>query len=82
MPLTVLTQIGYRLVKADTAAATTLDPVQDFLRIGPPGQPTQLSGQELLQRLPAVLGAALQGRVHIIGQIADEQVRHAYIMQA
>jgi hypothetical protein len=36
----------------------------------------------LLQRLPAAAGAALQGRMHIVGQIADEQVRHAYIMQA
>jgi hypothetical protein len=37
MPLPVLTKIGYRLVKADTAAAATLDPVQDFLRIRPLG---------------------------------------------
>ena len=43
-------------MKADAAAATALDPVEDLLDAWPFGQPPQLSGQELLQRLPAPLG--------------------------
>jgi hypothetical protein len=82
MPLPVLAQVDDCLVKADVAAAAALDPVQDFLRVRTLGQSAQLSSQELLQRLPALLGAALEGRVHVVRKVADQQVRHAYIMQA
>jgi hypothetical protein len=63
-------------------AAATLDPVQDFLHAGPPGETAKLSSQVLLQGLALTLCTPLQGSVDILGKVADEQVRHAYIMQA
>ena len=46
-----------------------LDPVQHLIDAGPLGQPPQLAGQELLQRLAAPLGPALQGGVDVVRNI-------------
>ena len=58
------------------------DPVQDFIHAGPPGEAAKLSGQELLQGLALALCALLKGGVDVVRKVADEQIRHAYIMQA
>jgi hypothetical protein len=82
MPGPVFAQVFRGLAEADAAAAMSLDPVQDLLDAWPFGQPPQLSGQELLQRLPAALGPALQGSMDVIWKVTYEHVRHAFIMQA
>ena len=41
---------------------------------------TQLDSEVLLQRLVAALGLALKSGVHVLGNIADQNVWHAYIM--
>ena len=40
----------------------------------------QLTGKELLQRLAPSLSPALKSGVHILGNVTDQQVWHAYIM--
>jgi hypothetical protein len=82
MPLLVLAQVLGSLGQAYVAAVAALDPVQDFIHAGPPGEAAKLCGQELLQGLALALGALLKGGVDVLGQVPDEQIRHAYIMQA
>jgi hypothetical protein len=82
MPLPVLAQVLGSLGQAHAAAVAAFDPVQDFIHAGPPGEAAKLSGQELLQGLALALCALLKGCVHVVGKVADEQIRHAYIMQA
>jgi hypothetical protein len=67
-------------VQADAAAGTAFDPVQNLIDARPIGQAAELGGEELLQRLAAPLGAALERGVHVVRDITYEQVRHAYIM--
>jgi hypothetical protein len=82
MPFPVLAQVLSSLGQAYAAAVAPLDPVQDFIYAGPPGQAAELSGQELLQGLALALCALLKGGVDIVGKVSNEQIRHAYIMQA
>jgi hypothetical protein len=82
MPLPVLAQVLGSLGQAYVAAVAAFDPVQDFIHAGPPGEAAKLSGQELLQGLALALGALLKGGVDVLGKIPNEQIRHAYIMQA
>jgi hypothetical protein len=82
MPFSVLAQVLSSLRQAYVAAVTPLDPVQDFIHAGPPGEAAELSGQELLQGLALALCALLKGGVDVVGKVANEQIRHAYIMQA
>jgi hypothetical protein len=58
------------LAQADPPATAVTDAVEDFVDGGSLGQPTQFAGQVLLQRLAAALGAALQGGVDVVGNIA------------
>ena len=46
------------------------------------GEVTQLDSEVLLQRLVAALGLALESGVHVLGDIADQNMRHACIMLA
>jgi hypothetical protein len=57
------------------------DPIQHLVDRGAFGQPTQLRGQILLQRLPVLLGPALQAGMNVIWHVTDQYIRHAYIMQ-
>jgi hypothetical protein len=82
MPFPVLAQVLSSLGQAYVAAVAPLDPVQDFIHAGPPGEAAELSGQELLQGLALALCALLKGGVDVVGKVANEQIRHAYIMQA
>ena len=82
MPFPVLAQVLSSLGQADVAAVAPLDPVQDFIHAGPPGEAAELSGQELLEGLALALRALLQGGVDVVGKVANEQIGHAYIMQA
>jgi hypothetical protein len=82
MPFPVLAQVLRSLGQAYVAAVAPLDPVQDFIHAGPPGEAAELSGQELLQGLALALCALLKGGVDVVGKVANEQIRHAYIMQA
>jgi hypothetical protein len=43
------------------------------------GEVTQLDSEVLLQRLVAALGLALESGVHVLGDIADQNMRHADI---
>jgi hypothetical protein len=81
MPFPVLAQVLGGLGQAYVAAAAAaLDAVQDFIDAGPPGEAAKLSGQELLQGLALTLRALLKGGVDVVWKVADEQIRHAYIM--
>jgi hypothetical protein len=82
MPFPVLAQVSGSLGQAYVAAVAALDPVQDFIHAGPPGEAAKLGGQELLQGLALALCALLKGGVDVVGKVADEHIRHAYIMQA
>ena len=83
MPFPVFAQVLRGPGQADMAAvAAALDAVQDLIHAGPPGEPAKLGGQELLQGLALAFCALLKGGMNVVGKVADEQVRHAYIMQA
>jgi hypothetical protein len=82
VPLPVLAQVLGSLGQAYVAAVAAFDPVQDFIHAGPAGEAAKLGGQELLQGLALALCALLKGGVDVLGNVADEQIRHAYIMQA
>ena len=75
-------QVLGSLGEAHVAAVAALYAVKDFIHAGPPGEAAKLSGQELLQGLALALSALLKGGVDVVGKVADEQIRHAYIMQA
>jgi hypothetical protein len=57
-----------------------VDAIQHLIDTWPLGQPAQLPSKVLLQRLATLLSPALQGSVHILGNIPYQHVRHAYIM--
>jgi hypothetical protein len=82
MPFPVLAQVLGSLGQAYVAAVAAFDAVQDFIHAGPPGEAAKLSGQELLQGLALALCALLKGGMDVVRKVADEQIRHAYIMQA
>jgi hypothetical protein len=58
------------------------DVVEDVADRASLGEMPELDGQVLLQRLMAVLGFALQGSVDVVGDVANQDVGHAYIMLA
>jgi hypothetical protein len=68
------------LGEADSTAATSFDPVEDVGEGWPFGETGQLAGEILLEGLAALLGAMLQGGVNGVGDVADENVGHAFIM--
>lgn len=74
-------QILGSLREPDDSAAALVDLFQHLLDRGLLGQATQFTGEVLLERLPAPLGATLKRRMHIIGNVADEHI-HAYKMLA
>lgn len=80
MPGAVFSEIVSGLAQAHPATATAIDAIQHLIDARPLRQPPQLRGKELLQRLAASLGPALQGGVNIVGKVSYQQVRHAYIM--
>jgi len=68
------------LLQANLASSAALDAIQHLIDTWALRQPAQLTGKELLQRLTAPLSPALKSGVHILGNVTDQQVRHAYIM--
>ena len=60
--------------------ATVADLIEDLADRALLGEVTQLDSEVLLQRLVAALGLALQSGVHVLGDIADQDMRHACIM--
>ncbi len=56
------------------------DLVEDLADRAALGQVAQFHGKVLLKRLVAYLGFALQLSMHVIRDVTDENVRHAYIM--
>jgi hypothetical protein len=80
MPGPLFGKIVGGLPQAHPAAATALDAIQHLIHTGPLRQPAQLTGKELLQRLAAPLSPPLKSGMNVLGDITDQQVRHAYIM--
>ena len=80
MPGPLFGKIVGGLLQANVASSAALDAVQYLIDTRALRQPAQLTGKELLQRLTPPLSPALKSRVHILGNITDQQVRHAYIM--
>jgi hypothetical protein len=70
------------LLQTYPASRVAFDAIQDLIDAGPFGDAAQFTGEELLQGLAASLGPALEGGVNIVGQVAYQHVRHAYIMIA
>jgi len=80
MPLPLFGKVIGGLLQADPATAMTFDAIQHLIDTRPLRQPAQLPSEVLLQRLSTLLSPALQGGVHILGNIPHEHVWHAYIM--
>jgi hypothetical protein len=59
-----------------------LDSIQKFLRGRPSGQPGELPGKILLQRLPPPLRPLQECRVNVFRNATYEKVCHAFIMIA
>src|SRR4051812_30610556 len=64
-------QVGHGRLQADVAAVLRFDLVEDLADRALLGEVAQLYSEVLLQRLVAALGFALQGGVHVLGDIAD-----------
>ena len=73
-------QVGHGRLQADATAVLRFDLVEDLADRALLGEVTQLDSEVLLQRLMAALGLALQSGVHVLGDIADQDMRHACIM--
>lgn len=80
MPFPLSSKVLGGLLEAHPATLMTLDALQHLINARAPRQPAQFTRQVLLQRLAALLGPALQSGVHVVGDVADQQVRHACIM--
>jgi len=80
MPGPLFGKIVGGLPQAHPASSTALDAIQHLINARAFRQPAQLTREELLERLAAPLSPPLKSGVHILGNITDQQVRHAYIM--
>jgi hypothetical protein len=80
MPRPLLGKIVSGLLQANLATSAALDAIQHLIHTRALRQPAQLTGKELLQRLTPPLSPALKSGVHILGNVTDQQVWHAYIM--
>jgi hypothetical protein len=80
MPRPLFSKIVSGLLQANLATSAALDAIQHLIHTWALRQPTQLTGQELLQRLTPPLGSALKSGVHVLGNVTDQHVWHAYIM--
>jgi hypothetical protein len=80
MPRPLFGKIVSGLRQANPATCAALDAIQHLIHTWALRQPTQLTGKELLQRLTPPLSPALKSGVHILGNVTDQQVWHAYIM--
>ena len=69
-------------MQADATAVLGLDLVEDLADRALLGEVAKLGSEVLLQGLVAALGLALQSGVDVLGDIADENMRHACIMLA
>ena len=58
------------------------DVVEDVADRASLGKMTELDGQVLLQRLMSAFGLALQRSVDVVGDVADQDIRHAYMLLA
>jgi hypothetical protein len=79
-PRAFFVQVGHGRLQADATAVLVLDLVEDLADRALLGEVTQLDSEVLLQRLVAALGLALQSGVHVLGDITNQNMRHACIM--
>src|SRR4051794_1123703 len=79
-PRAFLIHVGHGRLQADATAVLRFDLVEDLADRALLGEVTQLDSEVLLQRLVAALGLALQSGVHVLGDITDQNMRHACIM--
>ncbi len=75
-------QVANCLTQSDLSSTATFDPSQNLIHGRAFGKATELGGQVLLQRLPSLIGAALELAVYVVGHITNKHIGHAYIMQA
>jgi hypothetical protein len=80
MPRPLFGKIVSGLLQANLATCAALDAIQHLIHTWALRQPPQLTGKELLQRLTPPLSPPLKSGVHSLGNVTDQQVRHAYIM--
>ena len=73
-------QVGHGRLQADATAVLRFDLVEDLADRALLGEVTQLDSEVLLQRLVPALGLALQSGVNVLGDVANQDVRHACIM--
>src|SRR3954463_4576947 len=78
-PRAFFVQVGHGRLKADATAVLGLDLVENLADRALLGEVTQLDSEVLLQRLVPPLCLALQSGVNVLGDIADQNMRHAYI---
>lgn len=70
------------MAEPDSAALAGLDRVEHVAQLVSFGEVAQFRSQILLQRLVALLGLSLKGSVDVVGEIANEHVRHACTVDA
>ena len=67
-------------IEADPTSVSTGDAGEHLIHRGRRCQPCELGGEILLEGLPCFLSAALKTCMHLIRQIAYQNIRHACIM--
>jgi RimJ/RimL family protein N-acetyltransferase len=75
-------QVGGGHGEADPTAVLVLDFVEDVIDRATRGELLELGAEVLLQGLVAPLGLALKRTVDFVRDVADQHIRHAYIMLA
>src|SRR3954465_8312292 len=76
-PRAFLIHVGHGRLQADATAVLRFDLVEDLADRALLGEVTQLDSEVLLQRLVPALGLALQSGVHVLGDVADQNMRRA-----
>src|SRR3954447_27083795 len=76
-PRAFFVHVGHGRLQADATAMLRFDLVEDLADRALLGEVTQLDSEVLLQRLVPALGLALQSGVHVLGDVADQNMRRA-----
>ena len=69
-------------VETDASARSRGDPGEHLVHRRRLSDACEFTAQVLLERLARCLGAPLQAGMDVVGKIADQNVRHAFIMLA
>lgn len=82
MPLPILRQVSSGLRESDPTAPPLVDPIEHLADRGTIGETRELGGEVLLEGFAFAFRTVLQLEVDVVGQTADEDIGHAFILLA